>query len=125
MSEGEYESSPLLVLCIVGAIASGSPCSTPHSPHVSMSIDDFEIIKPISRGAFGRVYLARKKATQDLFAIKVTPPTPLPGSFKYVRCVGFPTLKATSSRMSLFRGAMWSMAGSYLPLFVFIFTMHR
>ncbi|KAI9298623.1 serine/threonine protein kinase 15, partial [Neoconidiobolus thromboides FSU 785] len=35
------------------------------------SIDDFEIIKPISRGAFGRVYLARKKTTQDLFAIKV------------------------------------------------------
>lgn len=25
-----------------------------------MSIDDFEIIKPISRGAFGRVYLARE-----------------------------------------------------------------
>jgi hypothetical protein len=25
-----------------------------------MSIDDFEILKPISRGAFGRVYLARE-----------------------------------------------------------------
>lgn len=36
-----------------------------------MSIDDFEVIKPISRGAFGRVYLARKKATGDPFAIKV------------------------------------------------------
>jgi serine/threonine protein kinase len=36
-----------------------------------MSIDEFEIIKPISRGAFGRVYLARKLATGDLFAIKV------------------------------------------------------
>ncbi|KAG1676353.1 hypothetical protein FOA52_001148 [Chlamydomonas sp. UWO 241] len=36
-----------------------------------MSIDEFEIIKPISRGAFGRVYLARKHATKDLFAIKV------------------------------------------------------
>ncbi|EFJ52214.1 serine/threonine protein kinase 15, partial [Volvox carteri f. nagariensis] len=35
------------------------------------SIDEFEIIKPISRGAFGRVYLARKLATGDLFAIKV------------------------------------------------------
>ncbi|KAG6746373.1 hypothetical protein POTOM_050913 [Populus tomentosa] len=35
------------------------------------SIDDFEIIKPISRGAFGRVFLARKRATGDLFAIKV------------------------------------------------------
>ena len=36
-----------------------------------MSIDDFEILKPVSRGAFGRVYLARKRATGDLFAIKV------------------------------------------------------
>lgn len=36
-----------------------------------MSISDFEILKPISRGAFGRVYLARKRATHDLYAIKV------------------------------------------------------
>ncbi|XP_021842212.2 probable serine/threonine protein kinase IRE isoform X1 [Spinacia oleracea] len=35
------------------------------------SIEDFEIIKPISRGAYGRVFLARKRATGDLFAIKV------------------------------------------------------
>uniref|UniRef100_A0A7I4FUW0 non-specific serine/threonine protein kinase n=1 Tax=Physcomitrium patens TaxID=3218 RepID=A0A7I4FUW0_PHYPA len=35
------------------------------------TIDDFEIIKPISRGAFGRVFLARKCTTGDLFAIKV------------------------------------------------------
>ncbi|TVU48962.1 hypothetical protein EJB05_00250, partial [Eragrostis curvula] len=34
-------------------------------------IEDFEIIKPISRGAFGRVFLARKRVTGDLFAIKV------------------------------------------------------
>ncbi|ONM32757.1 putative serine/threonine protein kinase IRE [Zea mays] len=35
------------------------------------SIEDFEIIKPISRGAFGRVFLAKKRVTGDLFAIKV------------------------------------------------------
>ncbi|CAN1754907.1 Probable serine/threonine protein kinase IRE, partial [Linum perenne] len=35
------------------------------------SIEDFEIIKPISRGAYGRVFLARKRATGDMFAIKV------------------------------------------------------
>ena len=40
----------------------------------NMTIDDFEILKPISRGAFGRVYLCRKRATGDLFAIKVTQP---------------------------------------------------
>ncbi|XP_020590536.1 probable serine/threonine protein kinase IRE4 isoform X2 [Phalaenopsis equestris] len=36
-----------------------------------IGIDDFDLIKPISRGAFGRVYLARKRRTGDLFAIKV------------------------------------------------------
>ena len=35
------------------------------------SIKDFEIIKPISRGAFGSVYLSKKKATGDYFAVKV------------------------------------------------------
>lgn len=36
-----------------------------------ITIEDFEILKPISRGAFGTVFLARKRATGDLFAIKV------------------------------------------------------
>ena len=35
------------------------------------SIEDFEIIKLSSRGAFGRVFLAKKRATGDVFAIKV------------------------------------------------------
>ena len=35
------------------------------------SIRDFDILKLISRGAFGKVYLARKRTTQDLYAIKV------------------------------------------------------
>ncbi|WEW58602.1 rim15, signal transduction response regulator [Emydomyces testavorans] len=54
----------------------------PVSPHVSSvshpppravtpSIKDFEIIKPISKGAFGSVYLSKKKTTQEYFAIKV------------------------------------------------------
>lgn len=52
----------------------GNVLSTPlFSSHKDRtSIDDFEIIKPISRGAFGKVYLARKRTTGDLFAIKVT-----------------------------------------------------
>ena len=36
-----------------------------------MTIQDFKIIKIISRGAFGRVFLAQKKSTGDYFAIKV------------------------------------------------------
>ncbi len=35
------------------------------------SISDFEIIKPISKGAYGRVFLAEKIKTKDIFAIKV------------------------------------------------------
>jgi serine/threonine protein kinase len=36
-----------------------------------VSASDFEIIKPISKGAFGRVFLARKKTTGDRYAIKI------------------------------------------------------
>lgn len=47
--------------------ASGSAIAT-KAP--APSIKDFEIIKPISRGAFGSVYLAKKVATGDYYAIK-------------------------------------------------------
>jgi hypothetical protein len=48
--------------------------STPTHPSCSdrISIEDFYILKPISRGAFGRVFLAKKRSTGDLFAIKVS-----------------------------------------------------
>ncbi|CAH2035750.1 unnamed protein product [Thlaspi arvense] len=50
----------------------GSSVATPHLLQKDRtSIDDFEIIKPISRGAFGKVFLARKRTTGDFFAIKV------------------------------------------------------
>ncbi|WBW75551.1 Greatwall kinase Ppk18 [Schizosaccharomyces osmophilus] len=35
------------------------------------SIRDYEIIKPISRGTFGTVYLSKKKSVGELYAIKV------------------------------------------------------
>jgi serine/threonine protein kinase len=35
------------------------------------SISDFEILKPISKGAFGRVFLAKKIKTGDLYAMKI------------------------------------------------------
>ncbi|MCJ1313502.1 rim15, signal transduction response regulator [Agyrium rufum] len=44
--------------------------SQPQTRAVPPSIKDFEIIKPISRGAFGSVYLSKKKSTGDYFAIK-------------------------------------------------------
>jgi serine/threonine-protein kinase RIM15 len=64
-------------------ITSGDISRAPPSPRLAAlnqpqqqkavppSIKDFEIIKPISKGAFGSVYLSKKKATGDYFAIKV------------------------------------------------------
>lgn len=62
--------------------ASSDAARGPASPHLSSvsqpqprpappSIKDFEIIKPISKGAFGSVYLSKKKTTGEYFAIKV------------------------------------------------------
>ncbi|PSN59639.1 serine threonine protein kinase-like protein [Corynespora cassiicola Philippines] len=47
------------------------PVSQPQPRAVPPSIKDFEIIKPISKGAFGSVYLAKKKSTGEYYAIKV------------------------------------------------------
>lgn len=58
------------------SLVDGMVCSLRASPinpsrKNRTGIEDFEIIKPISRGAFGRVFLARKRITNDFFAIKV------------------------------------------------------
>jgi serine/threonine-protein kinase RIM15 len=57
---------------------SGLPPTSPRAPSTApisrtspTSIKDFDIIKPISKGAFGSVFLAKKKVTGDYFAIKV------------------------------------------------------
>lgn len=47
------------------------PTAVPLSRSTPTSIKDFDIIKPISKGAFGSVFLAKKKATGDYYAIKV------------------------------------------------------
>lgn len=47
------------------------PSAAPLSRSTATSIKDFDIIKPISKGAFGSVFLAKKKATGDYYAIKV------------------------------------------------------
>ncbi|KAJ5273649.1 hypothetical protein N7478_008774 [Penicillium angulare] len=54
------------------------PPPSPRLPSMSQqprpappSIKDFEIIKPISKGAFGSVYLSKKKSTGEYYAIKV------------------------------------------------------
>ncbi|KAG8377757.1 hypothetical protein BUALT_Bualt08G0066200 [Buddleja alternifolia] len=58
---------------LLDSTSQSSTTSTPSHPahKEGTSIDDFDIIKPISRGAYGKVFLARKRTTGDLFAIKV------------------------------------------------------
>ncbi|KAL0351889.1 UNVERIFIED_CONTAM: putative serine/threonine protein kinase IRE4 [Sesamum calycinum] len=58
---------------LLDSASQSSTTSTPSHPANKdrTSIDDFDIIKPISRGAYGKVFLARKRTTGDLFAIKV------------------------------------------------------
>ena len=34
-------------------------------------IEDFEFIKLISKGAFGRVWLVQKKNTKEIYAMKI------------------------------------------------------
>ncbi|OLY80282.1 putative serine/threonine protein kinase IRE, partial [Smittium mucronatum] len=47
------------------------PSSGNFKPPPMPSIDDFTLLKPISKGAYGSVYLAKKKSTGEYFAIKV------------------------------------------------------
>lgn len=60
-----------------GSVAGAPPMSprlppaAPSSRPTASSIKDFDIIKPISKGAFGSVFLAKKRTTGDYYAIKV------------------------------------------------------
>jgi len=54
-----------------GSGGGGDRGGTRHkSSATSVTINDFEFLRQISKGAFGNVYLARKKRTGDLYAIK-------------------------------------------------------
>jgi hypothetical protein len=41
------------------------------TPRAAPSIKDFDVVKPISKGAFGSVFLAKKRLTGEYYAIKV------------------------------------------------------
>lgn len=54
-----------------GPLSPRQPSAAPLARAAPPSIKDFEIIKPISKGAFGSVFLAKKKVTGHYYAIKV------------------------------------------------------
>ncbi|CAH7682791.1 AGC protein kinase [Phakopsora pachyrhizi] len=47
------------------------PSAIPGKSKSAASIKDFDMLKPISKGAFGQVWLAKKKTTGDYYAIKI------------------------------------------------------
>eukprot|EP01114_Cavostelium_apophysatum_P005789 TRINITY_DN1696_c0_g1_i1.p1 TRINITY_DN1696_c0_g1~~TRINITY_DN1696_c0_g1_i1.p1 ORF type:complete len:990 (-),score=230.87 TRINITY_DN1696_c0_g1_i1:114-3083(-) len=47
------------------------PTTSPSPKLNPPRVQDFNILRPLSRGAFGRVYLAKKTRTGDLYAVKV------------------------------------------------------
>jgi serine/threonine-protein kinase RIM15 len=59
------------ILSPPGPLSPRQTSAAPLSRTTPASIKDFDIIKPISKGAFGSVFLAKKKATGDYYAIKV------------------------------------------------------
>ncbi|KAI8893962.1 hypothetical protein BC833DRAFT_606716 [Globomyces pollinis-pini] len=69
MSGGGLSAAPLSHSSASSLIA-GSTTSLSPAP-LAPSIKDYEIIKPISKGAFGSVFLAKKKITGQYHAIKV------------------------------------------------------
>lgn len=49
-----------------------SPLLVPQQPKQTLpSIRDYEVVKPISKGAFGSVFLVRRKLTKEYYAMKV------------------------------------------------------
>jgi serine/threonine-protein kinase RIM15 len=59
------------ILSPIAPLSPRQPSAAPLSRTSPTSIKDFEIIKPISKGAFGSVFLAKKRVTGDYYAIKV------------------------------------------------------
>ncbi|KAA1064869.1 hypothetical protein PGT21_017813 [Puccinia graminis f. sp. tritici] len=47
------------------------PSAVPGKNKAVVSIKDFDMLKSISQGAFGQVWLAKKKTTGDYYAIKI------------------------------------------------------
>ena len=41
------------------------------NPSIKISTDDFQLIKVIGRGTFGKVFMVRKKDTNQVYAMKV------------------------------------------------------
>ncbi|KAH0795970.1 AGC family protein kinase [Histomonas meleagridis] len=50
-----------------------SPTDEKVPPMISLGVPDFTELRPLARGAFGRVHLVQRKKTGDIFAMKIIP----------------------------------------------------
>lgn len=66
-------------------------------PKKRIKITDFDIIKNIGAGAYGRVFLARKKNTKDLFAIKTLKKEEIHKKKQYKRILAERNIMAVTS----------------------------
>jgi len=70
-ADGSPTETPSSSALLRSPLSPSFPQPTPLTRPTPPSIKDFDFIKPISKGAFGSVFLAKKRATGDYFAIKV------------------------------------------------------
>ena len=95
-NEGRFSRPPPLSLGLRSAAKPPKPStkkqkqqgeSSDEPPQRQAGIADFETVKPISKGAFGVVYLCRHKADGQLYAIKVLKKATIrrKNQFKYVK----------------------------------------
>ncbi|KAK4515895.1 uncharacterized protein ATC70_010853 [Mucor velutinosus] len=66
----QQQSSGATTPALIKSPLSPLPAAVSTTRPVPPSIKDFDIIKPISKGAFGSVFLAKKRVTGDYYAIK-------------------------------------------------------
>jgi serine/threonine protein kinase len=50
--------------------ANGETCENLLRPNKKISLNDFELVKVIGRGSFGKVYLVKRNGTESYYAMK-------------------------------------------------------
>lgn len=121
--EHSFDDDDMLNISIGKGYYSDSDVKTMKKPstddgHLPVSIHDFDFLKEIGEGAYGKIYLVRKKKTQDLYAMKIIDFAVNERSYK-----NFSNLKSEQSIYKALQGdyvvkALWSFNYSHFVCFV-------
>ena len=71
VQKSDFPKSPLVDFIDFSIKSPPSGTFSSIMPRMEPTIKDYSIVKPISKGAYGSVYLAQKKVNGDYYAIKV------------------------------------------------------